>query len=211
MSSTVDGTIDYYEKNADLFAGDTLNVNFATMQDRFLMLLPSNSLILDFGCGSGRDTRYFLDRGYRVEAVDGSEKLCEIAHRNTGIEVRHMLFSELDVENVYDGIWACASILHVPRALLPDILERMEKALKKDGIIYVSFKYGSFEGLRGGRYFTDFTEESFADLIRKTDRLLIEEEWISTDVRSGREDQKWLNIILRRTNGAVLIDGRSEI
>lgn len=93
------------------------------MQDRFLMLLPSNSLILDFGCGSGRDTRYFLDRGYRVEAVDGSEKLCEIAHRNTGIEVRHMLFSELDVENVYDGIWACASILHVPRALLPDILE----------------------------------------------------------------------------------------
>jgi len=110
------------------------------------------------------------------------------------------LFHELNEMNKYDGIWACASILHVSSVSLPYIMARMLRALKENGVIYTSFKYGTFEGERDGRYYTDLTEASFADLIREIAELRVEEEWISTDVRPGREEQKWLNIILRKTD-----------
>ena len=108
-------TIDYYERNADSFVTATIDVRFQDMQNRFVSFLPDGAYILDFGCGSGRDAKAFIDMGYRVDAVDGSEKLCELASRNIGIEVRRMLFSELDEFEKYDGIWACASILLLKR------------------------------------------------------------------------------------------------
>ena len=122
------------------------------------------SYILDFGCGSGRDTKYFLEHGYWVDAVDGSVELCRIASEFTGIEVRQMLFQELQEKEKYDGIWACASVLHVPKIELANILQKMCNAVKTDGIIYTSFKYGDFEGERSGRFFSDFTEKVSANL-----------------------------------------------
>ena len=107
-------TLSYYNTNAHRFTSDTLNVEFSNIQDSFLAQLPPGALILDFGCGSGRDSRYFLQKGYRVEACDGSEEMVKAATRNAGIPVKKMLFSELNEENRYDGIFACASILHVP-------------------------------------------------------------------------------------------------
>ena len=133
-------TLAYYDQNAAAFAAGTEKVDFAEMQDQFLALLPPGSKILDFGCGSGRDTRYFLDRGYCVDATDGSEEMCRYAEKYTGIPVRKMLFSELNAVDVYDGIWACSSILHVRLPELPDVFEKMVRALRKHGIIYTSFK-----------------------------------------------------------------------
>ena len=98
----------------------------------------------------------------------------------------------------YDGIWACSSILHVPANELRDIIKKMANALRAHGIIYTSFKYGTFEGERNGRYFTDMTEETFAKLIQDMDELEIEEQWITSDVRPGRGEEKWLNLILRK-------------
>jgi hypothetical protein len=109
-----------------------------------------------------------------------------------------MLFSELDATNCYDGIWACSSILHLPKTELKDVIVKMSIALKNIGIIYTSFKYSEFEGMRNGRYFTDFTLESFADFIKYVPSLDILEYWISGDVRQGREDEKWLNLILQK-------------
>ena len=195
-----DSNLKFYDDHAASFVKNTVSVDFSEIRGRFSQKLNPGAEILDFGCGSGRDTKAFLRQGFHVTAVDGSEKLCGIAFEYTGIPVQKMLFHELNETERYDGIWACASILHVPGASLPGILERMSKALKNDGIIYLSFKYGTFEGERDGRYFTDLTEDSFADLICKRDELSIEEEWISTDVRPGREEQKWLNIILRKTD-----------
>ena len=106
-------TINYYENNAMLFAHDTENVVFTDVQVRFLNKLQQGANILDFGCGSGRDTRFFLEKGYSVDAIDGSAELCRLASKNTGINVRHMFFSELNEIEKYDGIWACASILHM--------------------------------------------------------------------------------------------------
>lgn len=191
-------TINYYNKNALDFVTSTKNVDFNTIQIKFSEKLPRGAYILDFGCGSGRDTKYFLSQGYRVDAMDGSEEICRLASEYTGIPVRHMLFQELTVSDIYDGIWACSSILHLPYDELKKVLIRMSHALKEDGIIYTSFKYGIFEGERNGRYFTDMTEKKLDRLLDKTPDFRVEEQWISTDVRPGREDENWLNIILRK-------------
>ena len=191
-------TLDYYNQNAKKFITGTISVDFRIVQNRFLDKLHPGAEILDYGCGSGRDTKYFLEQGCKVTAIDGSQKLCKLASEYTGIQVKHMLFRDLDEKEAYDGIWACSSILHVPANELQDIIKKMANALRAHGIIYTSFKYGTFEGERNGRYFTDMTEETFAKLIQDMDELEIEEQWITSDVRPGRGEEKWLNLILRK-------------
>ena len=193
-------TLEYYNRNAREFAEGTSGVDFSGIQNRFLSHLPEGALILDFGCGSGRDTRYFLGKGFRVEAADGSEELCRLASVYTGIPVKQMLFQELEETEKYDGIWACASILHLRREELPKVFRKMYRALKPGGILYVSFKYGDFEGERNGRYFTDMTEETAEELLESVPELKIKERWVTGDVRAGRGAEKWLNMILRRSD-----------
>lgn len=190
-------TIDYYNQNADSFIQETVSVDFKETQDKFLMLLAGKK-VLDFGCGSGRDTKYFLNAGLDVVAIDGSEELCKSASAYTGIHVKHMLFQELDEVDCYDGIWACSSILHLTKDELRIVMNKMSRAIKPNGIIYTSFKYGNFEGERNGRYFTDFTLEAFKDFVKDVKEIAIEEYWITGDVRTGREEEKWLNLILRK-------------
>lgn len=194
----MDKTIEYYNQNADMFAQGTRLVDFTVVQERFAKMLPAGSRILDFGCGSGRDTKYFLEKGYRVEATDGSSELCKLASDFTGIEVKEMLFQDLDARGKYEGIWACSSILHLSKRELLSVIRKMCDALKDNGVIYTSFKYGDFEGERNGRYFTDFTEDTFDKFIKVIQELTIEEEWITSDVRPGRGEEKWLNLILRK-------------
>ena len=194
----IDKTLKYYNENAQSFASGTVSVKFTEVQDKFLEKLNPDAAILDFGCGAGRDTKYFLSRGYQVDAIDGSEQLCRIASEYTGIKVRQMLFQELDEKEKYDGIWACASILHLPKKQLREVLENMYAALKSEGWIYTSFKYGEFEGERNGRYFTDFTTDTFKDFIHDMHGLKIEEQWITGDVRPGRGEEKWLNLLLQK-------------
>ncbi len=191
-------TLGYYDNHADEFYKSTVNVEFITMQERFLAKLKKSSCILDFGCGSGRDTKYFLERGYNVEAIDGSTELCKLASAYTGIEVKNMFFQELSEVDKYDGIWACSSILHLPIVELAGVMRKMVVALKENGIIYTSFKYGTFAGERNGRFFTDMTEETFADFLTEIDDLEVEEQWTTSDVRPGRGEEKWLNLILRK-------------
>ena len=138
--------------------------------------------------------------GFEVVATDGSEELCKSASEYTGIAVKQMLFQELDEIDRYDGIWACSSILHLPKNELLSVIRKMCVALKESGIIYTSFKYGTFEGERNGRFFTDFTIETFEDFIKDIRNISIEDYWITGDVRPGREEEQWLNLILRKTN-----------
>ena len=190
--------IAYYNTNAQIFVESTRNVDFSNIQTKFLDKLYKEATILDFGCGSGRDTKYFLDQGYTVEAIDGSEELCKLASTYTSIPVKHMLFQDLQEVNKYDAIWACSSILHLPYAELVDVMKKMATALKDNGLIYTSFKYGNFEGMRNGRYFIDMTEDSLEKLLQDVDGLEVEETWITSDVRPGRGEEKWLNLFLRK-------------
>ena len=191
-------TLSYYNTNTSSFVESTQSVQMTEAWSRFTANLPTSSIILDFGCGSGRDTKYFLEHGYQVEAIDGSEELCKVASASTGITVKKQLFTELSEVQKYDAIWACSSVLHATSDELVIIMRKIWTALKDNGFIYTSFKYGTFEGERNGRYFTDMTEESLSALLNKTTGFIIEEQWITSDVRPGREEEKWLNVILRK-------------
>lgn len=193
----VDKTLEYYQKNADLFVEGTVSVDMHDAQMRFLRMLLPHAYILDFGCGSGRDAKAFLDQGYQVDAVDGSPELCCMASELIGKPVKQMLFDDLSVSNQYDGIWACASILHLPRRDLVNVLQKISNALKTSGVLYASFKYGSYEGMRNGRYFIDFTEGSLGNLIDGVPSLQIVDTWITDDVRPEREE-RWINTLVRR-------------
>ena len=192
--------LSYYNQNAAQFSNSTQSLDFSSVQDKFLSFLQPQAHILDFGCGPGRDTKYFLSHGCSTDAIDGSEEFCRIASEYTGVPVKQMLFQELNASEEYDGIWACSSILHSTYDELKDILKKLARALKKEGILYASFKYGDFEGMRNGRYFIDMTEDKLQRILQETDVFQIKEKWISSDVRPGRDDEKWMNMILVKTS-----------
>lgn len=191
-------TLNYYNQNAVSFVEGTKDVDFKIIQDKFASRLPKGASILDFGCGSGRDTKYFVEQGFKVTATDGSEELCKIAGEYAGVPVKQMLFMELDEVAAYDGIWACSSILHCSYEDLVIVMQKICTALKENGVLYTSFKYGTFSGERNGRFFTDMTEETFKELLTKCPELEIEDLTITIDVRPGRGEERWLNLILRK-------------
>ena len=195
---TPNATLQYYDRNAAGFVENTLTADMSEAYSHFLAHLPRGGHILDLGCGSGRDAKHFLDLGYRVDATDGSEELCRRASEHAGIPVRRMLFQELSAVNLYDGIWACSSILHLAKPELLDVLKKTAAALKSGGVLYTSFKWGTSEGVRNGRYFTDFTEENLRDFWKGVPELPITELWITADVRPGRGDERWINLLATR-------------
>ncbi|MGM9539223.1 class I SAM-dependent methyltransferase [Anaerovibrio sp.] len=200
MMATDNSTLDYYNRNSADFVLATRGVDFGEIQDKFLEKIPSKGFILDFGCGSGRDTKYFLAKGYTAEAWDGSLELCRSASEFIGMEVKNRLFQDLSACDLYDGIWACSSILHLPLDELISVMTKIERALKKNGVLYTSFKYGNFSGERNGRYFTDMTEKKFHEILKSYPSLQVIEIWKTGDVRQGRENEQWLNILLRKTD-----------
>ena len=192
-------TLTYYNTHAKDFVQGTVAVDFHITQDRFLAQLAAGVSILDFGCGSGRDTKYFLQHGFAVEATDGSKELCKLASAYTGISVKQMLFDELEAVEKYDGIWACASSLHLAWDDLVVVMRKMVRAVKDGGVIYTSFKYGQFTGERNGRFFTDLEEEGLARLLKEVGGLEVKELWITGDVRPCRGEEKWLNVLLQKS------------
>ena len=195
-----DATLHYYEEHAEEFTANTIHADMEDIQRRFLSHLPAGGRILDFGCGAGRDAKAFLDRGYHVTALDGSEKLCQIAGEFTGISVKCMDFRAYSPSpgEQYDGIWACASLLHLKKTELLPVMRELIKALTPGGIFYVSFKYGDQAGERNGRFFTDFTLEGFEEFLKDLPEIAIMEHWVTGDVRPGRGEERWLNMLTRR-------------
>lgn len=188
-------TLRYYNETAKEFVQGTVDADLSRLHRRFLKLLPIGAHILDLGCGSGRDAKAFLDAGYQVTAMDGAEACCVLAKGYIGQPVLNKTFAELDFVADFDGIWACASLLHVPFGELTEIFEKIAKALKPGGFFYASFKYGDFEGERNGRYFTDLDEKRLAALLKPVKELKIVETFVTGDVREGRDGEKWLNLI----------------
>lgn len=192
-------TIEYYNKNAQVFIETTLNVDMQALYQPFIKLLPENALILDAGCGSGRDTKAFLDMGFQIEAIDASEGMVKHATSYTGICVQHKMFQDISIKDKYDGIWACASLLHVPKSELAAVISNLSEALKIGGIWYLSFKYGDNERIKDGRTFTDMDEKAVAALLSHQPSLKLMDMWITEDARPER-NEKWLNLIVKKLN-----------
>ena len=191
--------MNYYDKNAKQFFEKTVKADMTPHYKKFLEKIPPQSHILDAGCGSGRDTKNFLKLGYKVTAIDASEKMCQLASKYTHHKIQHIKFQEITFNNCFDAIWASASLLHIPTKELDQVLTQLHKSLKKDGILYASFKYGKYEGKRNDRYFNDQTEKTAKELFEKNNYETIDT-WITNDVRKERHDEKWLNILVKKKN-----------
>ena len=191
-------TINYYNQNASAFIEGTINVNMGDIYRRFLDVIPGQSHILDLGCGSGRDSKFFNDIGHLVTAVDGSPELCQKATEYTGLPVGCILFDELDFHEEFDAVWACASLLHVEKSKMFDVLKLVSNALKSGGTLYVSYKYGQNQRLQSGRLFSDYTEEDIPFLFNQENNLNCLEWWITADARPDRSNEQWLNILCKK-------------
>ena len=155
----------------------------------------------DFGCGSGRDSKYFLENGYEVEAIDGSIEMCKLASEYIGQDVKCMKFEELNEEDTYDGIWACSSILHVTKEELPKILEKMINALKQDGIIYTSFKKGKGYEIKEGKYYNFLTKEELESILEKLEMNVELIEYFETIGSTQRSNGViWTNYIIQKVS-----------
>ncbi len=191
-------TLTYYEANAKCFFRNTYNVDMSELYEPFLALLPPGAHILDAGCGSGRDSLAFLKRGCEVTAMDASASMVDLASYHTGLPVLHMSFDQIQFRDRFDGVWACASLLHIPKQGLPMVLERFSLALRSGGVAYASFKYGEDEVVRDGRLFSDYSEDGLLRLLDTCPELEPVELWRTTDLRPECNDTVWLNVLLRK-------------
>ena len=189
-----ESTIRYYNEHAEEYAHATLSADISELRSRFMTYVPAKGKILDAGCGSGRDTSAFMDAGYDLDAFDASEVMCRIATENTGINVEQKCFEELDGEDKYDGIWACASLLHVKKENLPDVLLRLNRLLKPQGVVYASFKNGTGERMQGDRYYHDLIEAECSNLFEKSGFRILEM-FRTESVLPGRDREIWINVI----------------
>ena len=201
-SRDIDTTIEYYDHNAATFFNGTVGVDMSPLYDRFIDKLPKGATILDAGCGSGRDARAFMEMGFTVTAFDASPELASLASQHCGFHVSVRHFSDVDEIHAYNGVWCCASLLHVPRLELAFQVERLWQSLCPGGVFYASFKLGEGERIDGGRSFTDIDEAALQDLLFSLTGVANVETWITEDQRPGRSE-RWVNALATRNAPAA--------
>lgn len=186
-------TTNYYNTNAEAYIAKTFSIDMTPVRERFLHYLPPLAQILDVGCGSGRDSFAFISQGHTVLAIDASEAMVK-ATSALGITAELMCVEEIPYVSRFDGIWCSASLLHVSKADLPSVLQRLETALKPGGIVFMSFKKGQGEVLEDGRYFHFLEEE---ELQKLCDRFEILDLWHRSS-EPNFAPVTWINLLLRK-------------
>ena len=183
----------YYDQNYQAFIDNTLNIDMTDLYSVFLKDMKKGSRILDLGCGPGRDLKYFKDHGFTPVGLEPSEKLASYARSYANCKVYEQGIEDFNSKDSYDGVWACASLLHLDTSSLKESFLKISTFMNKGSIFYCSFKYGEFEGERNGRFFNDQTLETLKELLPP--ELVISKDWITEDLRADR-DESWINLIL---------------
>ena len=191
-------SVNYYDVHAEEYATLTVNADMSEIREKFFLYLPAGAAVMDAGCGGGRDSLYFIKKGYVVTMLDASAGMCKCAEKLTGRKALCMKFDEIDFVDQFDGIWACASLLHVPEKELETILEKFHRALRGGGVLYASWKYGEGERLDGERSYTDMTEEKLKNLLARVGLFDCLEFWVAEDALPSGREQKWLNVVMRK-------------
>ncbi len=186
----------YYKEEADKYIKDTADLDMSALHEKFRAHLPDDGSVLDAGCGSGRDSLAFKKLGYDVYAFDVSEAMVEATKKLAGVNVDKMSFQDMKYDRKFDGIWACASLLHVPRKELSSVFNTLSDCLEDGGVIYASFKYGDSERTKDGRYFNDLNEELLEKFVAHASHLEVIDTYVTGDIRPGRENEKWLNALI---------------
>jgi SAM-dependent methyltransferase len=193
-------SLEFYQRNAATFVERTFAVNMEQLYAEFLPLVPKGGNILDAGCGSGRDSAYFQKRGFQVAAFDVSPEIAALASKLIAQPVRVMTFLDVEFRDEFDAVLACASLLHVAQTDMNNALERLTRSLRVGGVLYASFKYGSGERERGGRFFNDYDETKLGSLLAQHPTLKPVKIWQTADARPDHPEELWLNCICRRHN-----------
>jgi len=195
---SIDKTIDFYNKNAENYCSKTIGIDLTQIYEKFLKYIPKQGAILDLGCGSGRDSLYFLNNGFDVTSMDASIEMVKLSSKLINQKTIHRKIEDIDFKDKFDGIWACASLLHINKNATVDVYNKLLSALKIDGILYASYKYGTNAMVKEGRYFNNYDENSFSEMIKNIKSLELIEFWTTLDLRQEGNNQKWLNILLKR-------------
>ena len=190
-------SIDYYDRYAVPYYEETVDFSMEEQLERFIELLPESADVLDLGCGSGRDTVFLEEEGCVVTAMDGSEKMCELASIHTGKEVLHLKVEDMEFDDVFHGIWACAVLGHFTPDEVKGVMDKILKALKDAGILYFSVKKGERTGKYNGRYFYDYDREALNNLLDAFPNIKVLDIWKTNDVRADKSD-RWFNVLLRK-------------
>ncbi|MFR2820830.1 MAG: class I SAM-dependent methyltransferase [Clostridium sp.] len=194
----INNTLDFYNNNSKSYIKSTLSIDMSHLYNDFLKHIPKESNILDLGCGSGRDSLEFIKRGYNITAVDGSKELSIAASKIIGQEVIFNKFEDLQLTEKFHGIWACASLLHINKRDLINVIKNISSNLEDNGVFYMSFKYGKGEYIdEKGRYFNCYTEKTFKEMILAVPKLEIIKIYKSEDTIGGRNNLQWLNVLLK--------------
>jgi len=193
-------SLNYYNENSQKFIEDTFNVSMESLLTEFTTLLKKGAAILDIGCGSGRDSKWFLEHGYDVWAHDGSEEM--VAHCQSFLKhkVELATFEEYYTDKKFDGLWACASLLHVSREKLPEVIKKYVSFLIEGGVFFMSFKLRDKDYEKDGRLFTNFDEEGIKALVKEIPNLDIVRLFVTSDVRTDRVDEGWISVITKKTS-----------
>lgn len=196
QSTDKQGTIDYYNTNAQSYIERTFHVEMEDYQNRFVKHLSPQARILDAGCGSGRDAIAFVKKGHDVLAFDAAEEMVKHVREKLHIPVMQGFFQEMEFSEEFDGIWASASLVHVLPSELADVLHRFWKALKPNGIIAISFKDGEGVKHETGRLFTYMNKESLSNYLKD---FLVLEQWYHIPKEGvNLLPCKWLNVLARK-------------
>jgi SAM-dependent methyltransferase len=198
MNQHFDDTLRYYDDHAEDYARATLDIDMSPFYSPFLAMVPKGGTVLDAGCGSGRDTKTFIEMGYNVTSFDASATMAAFASRLTGTPVKRMRFQELAYDHEFNGVWASASLLHVQRDELPEVVGKIERSLRPGGVLYASFKRGEGERTEDGRHFNDMTEEQVTELFADHPSLSLTTIWVTPDARPERSGDRWVNVLARK-------------
>jgi len=190
----------YYEAHADEYCRSTVGLDMSSVYKRFLSELAPGSRILDAGCGSGRDSKVFLQSGHIVTSFDGSPKMARFASAYIGQKCLVLRFQEVKFQQEFDAIWACASLLHVPKCEMLNVLGRLVAALKNGGIMYVSFIEGEGERVSAdGRLYNSYTAKSLRKLLEGLSMVGEFAFWRSDEIPSSVQRAPWLNCLFKKS------------
>jgi SAM-dependent methyltransferase len=199
LSRSCLSTIEFYDTHAKEYCEYTVHLDLHGVYERFLRELSPGAHILDAGCGSGRDTKAFSNRDYCVTAIDASPEITRLARTFASQPCGVLRFQDMEFREEFDGIWACASLLHVPKDEMPDVMVRFIQALRPTGILYLSLKEGEGERIAGdGRFFSNYSTSSFRELLETFPVLREIAFWKTEEIRSTSHRQPWLNFLSKK-------------
>lgn len=191
-------TLAYYDSHADEYARQTAGADLTELYERFLPHLPVASHILDIGCGGGRDMRAFKMRGFDCLGIDPVPSLVRIAREYSGCEAIVAKAEDIDFNEEFGGAWACASLLHLSRTLLPVALVNILNALKAGGTFFLSMQEGVEDRVEAdGRFFARYTSEELLLYVRSAGFTVLEQ-WCTADTLLGRSEIVWLNVLAEK-------------